>query len=80
MFVIGFPNSGRRSLIHALATEANASRVSMVPLRAAQLQLITNNNNDNSTKDQNSVKGSENDCTMKFALPNAKPITLIQLP
>ncbi|EPY27592.1 hypothetical protein AGDE_10689 [Angomonas deanei] len=63
-FVIGLPNTGRRSLCRVLASESNQSSVSMVPLRAAQMQL---------SRGADAVE-------TKFALPNAKSITLVTFP
>ncbi|CCW71520.1 unnamed protein product [Phytomonas sp. Hart1] len=68
-FVIGFPCTGRRSLCRALASEGNATSVSVVPMKAAQLQTTKSYSDD--VKD---------DLHIKFAFPNAKAVTLIQLP
>ncbi|KPA82636.1 hypothetical protein ABB37_02475 [Leptomonas pyrrhocoris] len=67
-FVVGLPNTGRRTLSRTLSREANESSVSTVPLRAAQLQLIR------------SGLSAEETVHTKFALPNAKMVTLVQLP
>lgn len=40
-FVIGLPNTGRHSLCRALASEENENVVSVVPLKAVQLQLMS---------------------------------------
>lgn len=77
-FVIGLPNTGRRTLCRTLASAVNESSVSTVPLRAAQMQLI-----------KSSVTGEEeaddgNDGVQavrtRFAIPNAKAVTLVQFP
>ncbi|GET87909.1 hypothetical protein, conserved [Leishmania tarentolae] len=68
-FVIGLPNTGRRTLCRTLSREANESSVSTVPLRAAQLQLI-----------RSGLTEEEEKVHTKFAMPNAKAVTLVQLP
>ncbi|AYU78121.1 conserved hypothetical protein [Leishmania infantum JPCM5] len=68
-FVIGLPNTGRRTLCRTLSREANESGVSTVPLRAAQLQLI-----------RSGLTEEEEKVHTKFAMPNAKAVTLVQLP
>nr|CAJ2471142.1 unnamed protein product [Leishmania braziliensis] len=68
-FVIGLPNTGRRTLCRTLSREANESSVSTVPLRAAQLQLI-----------RSGLTEEEEKVHRKFAMPNAKAVTLVQLP
>lgn len=68
-FVVGLPNTGRRTLCRTLSREANESGVSTVPLRAAQLQLI-----------RSGLTAEEETVHTKFALPNAKAVTLVQLP
>jgi hypothetical protein len=68
-FVVGLPNTGRRTLCRTLSREVNESSVSTVPLRAAQLQLI-----------RSSLTAEEEAVHTKFALPNAKAVTLVQLP
>ncbi|KAG5480508.1 hypothetical protein LSCM1_06211 [Leishmania martiniquensis] len=67
-FVIGLPNTGRRTLCRTLSREANESSVSTVPLRAAQLQLI-----------RSGLTAEEEKVHTKFAIPNAKSVTLVQL-
>ncbi|KPI90045.1 hypothetical protein ABL78_0798 [Leptomonas seymouri] len=67
--VVGLPNTGRRTLCRTLSREANESSVSTVPLRAAQLQLI-----------RSGLTAEEEAVHTKFALPNAKAVTLVQLP
>ncbi|KAG5481153.1 hypothetical protein CUR178_06385 [Leishmania enriettii] len=68
-FVIGLPNTGRRTLCRTLSREANESSVSTVPLRAAQLQLI-----------RSGLTEEEEKVHTKFAMPNAKTVTLVQFP
>lgn len=68
-FVVGLPNTGRRTLCRTLGSEANESSVSTVPLRAAQLQLI-----------RSGLTEEEEKVHTKFAVPNAKAVTLVQLP
>ncbi|KAK7196467.1 hypothetical protein NESM_000584200 [Novymonas esmeraldas] len=68
-FVVGLPNTGRRTLCRTLAQEANETSVSTVPLRAAQLQLI-----------RSGLTAEEEQVHTKFAVPNAKAVTLVQLP
>ncbi|ESL08404.1 hypothetical protein TRSC58_03893 [Trypanosoma rangeli SC58] len=67
-FVIGLPNTGRRALSRTLLHHGTDSGVSLVPVSAAQVQMMT-------TKDDN--KG---DLKFKLAFPNAKEITLLQFP
>ncbi|KEG09174.1 hypothetical protein DQ04_05681020 [Trypanosoma grayi] len=67
-FVIGLPNTGRRTLCRALLQTGNESCVSIVPVSAAQVQLMNKNN------------GCQEDAEMKLAFPNAKEITLLQFP
>ena len=66
MFVVGLPSTGRRSLTRALAETGTESSVAVVPLRAAQVQLIRN-------RETESVD-------VRFAFPNAKNIVLVTLP
>lgn len=66
VFVVGLPNTGRRSLCRSLTTGANEGSASCVPFRAAQLQIRR-------IEDKDEVE-------IKFAIPNAKYITLLTLP
>ena len=68
-FVMGLPNTGRRTLCRTLSREANETGVSTVPLRAAQLQLI-----------RSGLTAEEEAVHIKFAVPNAKAVTLVQFP
>lgn len=63
-FVVGLPNTGRRSLCKVLTTGPNESSASCVPLRSAQLQ----------------VSKVDDTTEVKFVLPNAKSVTLVSLP
>lgn len=65
VFVIGLPNTGRRSLCRVLTTDAHESSASSVPLRAAQLQI---------------GKSEVNDVEIKFAIPNARNVTFLTFP
>lgn len=66
-FVIGLPNTGRRSMCRRLGCEANDTSVSSVPVKSIQLQLIKQG----TCEEDQSV-------TVKLAFPNAKAITLVQ--
>lgn len=68
-FVIGLPGTGRRSLCRILSREANDSSVSTTPLKATQLQLIRSGQTE-----------GEEQVHVKFAIPNAKAVTFVQLP
>lgn len=63
-FVIGLPGTGRRTLSRCLLTTGTDSAVAVVPLRAAQVQLVK-------SKDESRVD-------VRFVLPNAKNVTLVQ--
>ena len=63
--VVGFPNTGRRSLMRALQVTGTDSGVSVVPLRAAVVQLFPT---------------ATSEVTTKFVFPNAKEITLVGFP
>jgi hypothetical protein len=63
--VIGFPGTGRRSLMRALQISGTDSGVSVVPLRAAVMQLFPT---------------ADSGVSTKFVFPNAKEITLVALP
>ncbi|RNF26472.1 uncharacterized protein Tco025E_01219 [Trypanosoma conorhini] len=67
-FVIGLPNTGRRTLSRSLLQYGTDSGVSLVPVSAAQLQVMA-------SKDEN-----KEDMKFKLAFPNAKEITLLQFP
>ncbi|EPY22134.1 hypothetical protein STCU_08332 [Strigomonas culicis] len=64
-FVIGLPNSGRRSLSRTLTQVQYQTSVGSAPLHAAQLHL---------------TRTKEDKVETKFAIPNAKGVTLIQFP
>jgi len=66
VFIIGLPNTGRRTLARSLMTVGTDSAVAVVPLRAAQVQLVK-------SFEDNSVH-------VRFVLPSSKSITLVQLP
>lgn len=68
-FVVGLPNTGRRSLCRHLVTRTNEDGTSSVPMKAAQLQFLRRADDDNDDEDNVSVK---------FAFPNAKSVTLVQ--
>ncbi|CCW60830.1 unnamed protein product [Phytomonas sp. EM1] len=68
-FVIGLPCTGRRSLCRSLASEVNDTSLSVVPMRAAQLQMTKGYSDDD-----------KENLYLKFALPNAKAVTLVQFP
>eukprot|EP00796_Vickermania_ingenoplastis_P004135 gene4135-2977_t len=63
-FVVGLPNTGRRSLCRVLTCDANESAASSVPLRAAQLQ----------------IKKVDENVEIKFAIPNARSIVFLTFP
>ncbi|KAF5225885.1 hypothetical protein ECC02_001204 [Trypanosoma cruzi] len=67
-FVIGLPNTGRRTLSRTLLQHGTDSCVSLVPVSAAQLQMVANKN------------GHNEDVRFKLAFPNAKEITLLRFP
>lgn len=67
-FVAGLPNTGRRALCRALLQCGTDSCVSIVPVSAAQLQVVTGK------------AGDSDNTSMKLAFPNAKEITLLQFP
>jgi hypothetical protein len=66
-FIIGLPNTGRRTLARSLLATGTDSGVAVVPLRAAQVQLMKDK--DDATK-----------VNVRFALPNSKTVTLVQFP
>ncbi|EAN78853.1 hypothetical protein, conserved [Trypanosoma brucei brucei TREU927] len=66
-FVIGLPNTGRRTLCRMLF-QHDDSNTSIVPVSAAQLQVVNGPTNE-------SCEGH-----VKFAFPNAKEVTVLQFP
>ncbi|CUI14119.1 Hypothetical protein, putative [Bodo saltans] len=66
-FIIGLPNTGRRTLARSLLATGTDSGVAVVPLRAAQVQLIK-------AKDDAAL------VNVRFALPNSKTVTLVLFP
>lgn len=65
-FVIGLPNTGRRTLARSLLTTGSDSAVAVVPLRAAQVQLVKTE--------------TEGEVLVRFVLPNSKSVTIVQFP
>lgn len=66
VFILGLPNTGRRTLGRHLTGGANEGTASSVPFRAAQLQI-------RKVEDADEVE-------VKFAIPNAKHITFLTFP
>ncbi|KAG8347356.1 putative GNL3L Grn1 putative GTPase [Trypanosoma vivax] len=65
-FVVGLPNTGRRTLCRALARHCGDSIVSIVPVSSTQVQLVKE-------------EGGEGDIILtKLNVPNARQITLMR--
>lgn len=65
-FVVGLPNTGRRTLCRSLTTGVHEGTASSVPFRATQLQIRKVDDSD--------------EVEVKLAVPNAKYITFLTFP
>eukprot|EP00658_Telonema_sp_P-2_P014245 TRINITY_DN15411_c0_g1_i1.p1 TRINITY_DN15411_c0_g1~~TRINITY_DN15411_c0_g1_i1.p1 ORF type:complete len:616 (-),score=252.07 TRINITY_DN15411_c0_g1_i1:242-2089(-) len=78
VFVLGLPNTGRRSLCRALLAIGTESAVCVTSLRAARIQqakaTVAESGSDNDASDE------EKEEEVKFVIPGAKIATFITLP